>query len=721
MSSWRGLGSRWGSMTVEHGVARVPVNLRAALLILIVTVLEVLVFWGYLTGRTIPAWDFLGSYNTVAYIWWTDGSFFSPIDWIPNSLGGFPGALSLQISGWYLPVGVMSVFGPFTLHASAALSALHVAFGYFGTFALVRSFRLPYVVAILAAVAAFFAVGYFSNAAHVDIVRAYAWIPWVLYILSPKWPWKKWWAVPLAAFVLWQAVTGSYPGIVITFAYVGVVWVVAYQLISKAPFKQFLLPLAISGTIALLLSAPRLLPYFMLGGEAASAAELGDTSRFDLSLIGTLLYGYGESSGFPNDLSMNSFFIPASVLALAFFASMRDRIAQMALTIGIPAVLLGLPLFPWFQATQSLPGLDLSRFTMSDFKPFIILAAVLLACSGLQQLARRKRYSPRGFWVRFATLGLFALGLAAMRKEGPFTRTDWLPGFVILLVCIACIALLRYSSSQHRKAALAGALVGLTALSGVVWAHTTTLPWSHPRAETELNAYGATVDLLLAKRTKPTSLEQRPPRIALPENVTERQIASASWHRAHYLGVDAVGGFMNAKGSATMDLIVANLAMETHAADFRSFMAAPGLVFAGDASSGDLADCVLTADCGGVSATPIYYSPGKFTYRIVLDAPRTLTLNDAYYDGWQAEVCYADDRCEVAEPRRSEQGLIELDGPEGKYDLRLEYTAPGRDLSNLLFVGGIVLTLGAAVAGTILSRRVLNAKLSRSPTEEKTS
>lgn len=685
----------------QHQTWRSARWVRVAILIAILVVLQLSIFWGYLSGATIPSWDFVGSYNTVAFIWWTDGNFFSPVEWIPNSLGGFPAALSLQVSGWYLPVGMMAAFGPFTLHASAALAALHVGFGFVGTFALVRSFRVTFFSSTLAAVAGFFAIGYFSNAAHVDIVRGYAWVPWVLLILSPKWPWRKWWGVAVAAFLLWQAATGSYPGMVIAMVYVGIVWVVAYQLIAKVPLKHFVLPLALSGVIAAMLCVPRLLPYFMLGSDTASAAAFEDTSKFDASLLGTVLFGYGQS-GFPNDLSMNSYFVPATILALLFFASIKDRITKLAISIGVPAAVLGLPFLPWFQAAQSLPGLSLSRFTASDFKPFLVLAAVMLAASGLQQLLRRNGYSQRSFWGRVSLVAMFALALALVRKEGPFTRLDWLPGFSILLSCVLLILLIRLSKSGEIRNVLGAILIALTGVSGAVWAYTTPLPWSHPRIATEIEAYGATVDELISDRAESLTLSQRPPRISLPEGLPPR--IDAYWHRAHYLGIDAVGGFINAKGSKTIELINGNLLSAESGEDFTAFLAGPGLVYAGEATAEAGADCAREARCGPISVTPMKYSAGDLTYGITLDSPAVLTLNEAYYEGWVAEACNSEVGCVDLDPHRSAMGLVELNGPAGQFELRVHYEAPGRTSSNVVFVLGCLLVFVSCIWAPLRSR-----------------
>src|SRR5665647_3658549 len=110
----------------------------------------------------------MGSYNTDAYAWWTEGSFFHPAEWISHAWGGYPAAASIQNSAWYLPVGLVALFPPFTIHASAALAALHYEFGALGVYGLGRAFRLGRIPSTFGLVAYFFVSGFYAQAEHVD-------------------------------------------------------------------------------------------------------------------------------------------------------------------------------------------------------------------------------------------------------------------------------------------------------------------------------------------------------------------------------------------------------------------------------------------------------------------------------------------------------------------------------------------------------------------------
>lgn len=664
--------------------------LRLGTLLLLVVVLEAAIFLPYFTGAKIPPWDFLGSYNTAAFLWWSEGSFFRPMDWVPSSLAGYPAALMLQGSSWYLPVGFFAVFGPFTLHSSAVVSALHVAFGFCGTYALTRSFRLPFSVAAFAAVAGFFAVGYFSNAQHVDIVRAYAWTPWLFLVLSPRWPWQKIWSVPLAALMLWQAVTGMYPGMIFATVYVGVVWVAVFQWQDRPGFRSFLGPLSIATTAATLLCAPRLLPYMLLASD--TAGDLPETSKFDVAMIGTLLFGYGDPGGFPNDISMNSFFLPATVLALCWFADYGQRISRLGLAVGIPAFALGMPFLPWFGLTQSWPGLGLSRFTMSDFKVFILLAVVLLACSGMQCLLKGAPMESTAFWTRFSGALALSIILLTVGISGPYTPWNWLPGFALLLLVLALILSCRFIWSSKRAIVLPIGVLVFTISSGALWAHTTQSPWGVSRISAEIETFGLSVDELISMRPVTAHEVQRPARNPLPNGYDYGMIFSPGWNSSYYTGQDAVGGYVNVKGSETVSRLTESLIDPNSGTAFAEFLAAPGRLLSAEASPENLRACAKSAACGDAAIVPTGYAAGYFKYQVSAANSTTAVLNEAYYAGWAAQACYVDG-CKNLDSSRSADGLIQVSLPEGNYALQVQYHAPGRAVGWVVFATGVAVLI----------------------------
>jgi hypothetical protein len=683
---------------------------RALALFLVIIVLEIIVFRSYFVGRVAPPWDFFGPYNTEAYQWWELGGFFSPRAWVSNAWAGYPSALNLQNSGWYLPVGIASVVAPFTLHVSAIVSALHVALGSLGTYALVRTFKVSFPIALLATVASFFSVGHYSNAQHVDISRAYTWAPWLILVFAPTFPWRRFWSIPLASFVIWQAITGMYPGNTIAFVYVGLIWVITYQLISRVSFRDFLLPLAISGLIAVLLSMPRLLPYAMLHEDAAGT--LAESSSISISMVGTLVFGY-SSAEIGSDISMRSLFIPSTVLVLAFFASWRDRISKLAIALLVPAIVLGVPGWPWSDAAQSLPGLGLSRFGFSDFKVFMVLAIFLLACSGANSIFSLRTHAaiPHRMWASLGAAWVAAASFAVLGLLGPYTRMEWAPGLVLMFVSLAAVSSIFLTPVRNQKWAatvLCGLLILLTVVIGTNWAFTNDLPWRTDRISGETSTFGAPVDELISQRLQLEGLSQRPARVPMPEGADGATAQSSFSNRYSYLNRDSIVAYINLKGSETQSLLEEFLVGSQASKGFADFLTAPGTAITvgrGEAlTTSHFEECSERQSCGAATIVPVSYSPGHFEYEVTNPTPVDAVFNEAYYQGWTARSC-VDGVCEELEPARSAQGLVSIEMPSGHYLLRLDYSVRGAALGWLLFwlgVGGsTVACIWVALRGAV--------------------
>lgn len=670
-------------------------------------------FGRYLIGEIIPPWDFLGAYNTEAYYWWSKTLEGGTPAWVPSVWGGYPSVANLQNGSWYLLVGAFAAAVPFTLHTAAILHVLHVTLGAVGIYLLTRFHGVHQFAAIFAATAWFFVQGFYANAQHVDIVRGYALIPFVVLCMSPRWPWHRVWSVPVAALVFWQFLVGVYPGMVAAAAYVLIPLFAVSLYKMRVRWRTYAIPLATAGVAAALLSMPKFLPYLMLGGRGASAIE--ETSVFDVNLLGTLFFPYGNAT-LGNDISMRSFFVPATVLVLAFFAWWGSRMATLGFAIMLPALILGLPFWPWFDLAQTLPGIGSSRFTMSDFKVFLLLGLVLLAASGLDRMLRTVAPTaslvPRLVPV-FGSGSALALAIL-IGWIGPYTLAEWSPAVIIMLAAIgAVIALVLVRSDQQLqlRQALAMGLVSLTVISGYGWAQATPAPWQVNRTDVEIVTYGSTVDELLASARDNSLLAQRPARTPLVD-VSAAGLNSVAGNAAHYSNRLSISGYVNLKGLPTASQLENSIADPSTGPSLAEFLSEPGTLAVASGSGSWMRiperACarveLFSSLCSEDSIESLSYKPGQHEYAVSMAAESVLVANEPYYVGWTVETCTprSDSTdvtdvvgfCTPLEVTSSSEGLLQIKVPSGAQVIKMQYQNPGYGLALALLMIGAVLPVG---------------------------
>ncbi|MFI2754633.1 hypothetical protein ACGIF2_14475 [Cellulomonas sp. P22] len=700
-----------------------------ALVVAVLVVLELMMFWHYFTGNVVPAPDdFIGSYNNEPLAWWRDGSLVNPVQWMPYSWGGFPAAISIQNGSWYLPIGIAAAITPYSIHAAAVLQALHVAFGALGVYVLGRRWGLARAGTMFGLVTYFFAASFFTNALHPDIVRGAAWAPWVLAVLSPTWAWKRWWGIPVAAVVIWQALAGSYPGVIVAGAYCGMAWVVTSQIVRRPRIKEFLLPLCVAGVGAVLLSAPKYLTAIGLRGTASPTGV--DESIFDWRMIGTTIFPY-DLVGLPNDPSMRAFFLPAACWAAMALVRWRDPLVRVCAGAGGVVLALGMPFMPWYGTLERLPGLDLSRFRMADFRVYLLLVVVVAGMAGISSALARARYEegPNGRWAHpwgtAALAGMAALALAvAVRANYQVPR--WVEPWTLLVASAAVVALLggfgraRWHADRGDLRRWVAVLTVLGAVSGVFWAYAITASWRTERAPLETAVWGETSEQLIDDGAQlEVSSTQRPARAALDELPVSP--LAVNWNSSFYDRQDAVGGYVNLKGQPAFEAALAALDNPATAERMAALYEAPGLAIAvgsdGELPSEEAVEaCAEDHLCGeGLEVMPDGYEPGRLTYRVSSISDASALFNEAYYPGWSVEACDAGtDGCRTLDPRMGAAGLIQADLPAGDWIVTLQYATPHQAAAGVAFIAG---TLLLGVAGSVVALAARRRRFARGQAE----
>ena len=681
----------------------------------LLVVLELVTFSGWLSGATAPQWDFYNQYNTEAWAWWRDGGLFSPPQWMPYAWGGYPALLDAQNSSWYLPVGLLTAVTPLTIHASAVLSALHVAFGALGAFVLLRSFRVSFVPALLGLTVWFFAAGFYSNATHLDINRAYAWMPWIILVIGGSWRWDRWWRWIAAGVILWQGCLSSYPGILVALVYVGAVYVAVTQLTRRPRLKDYLVPLAITAVGAGAMCLLRFLPLYLTRGAGSPSND--DASAFPLRMVGAFLYPYGNDT-LLNDITMRSFFLAAPVFALLPFVVVLTRRTTPFIALAVAAAALGLPIWPWHEAVRSLPGMSLSRFTMSDFKPLLLLGLVLAAVSVIDRLTQRG--SPDGALPTLPkrrVLGAAALGVlvcivfAVVAVVGDYDRLGSVTQLTFLAVSV--VAVWGIVLRPRAAGALGAVLIAVAAGSGLTAALATPQPWTSDRAAVEQLSFGSSVsDLMASYPAIDPDAAQRPARLAPDDVAQPAEALSTTWGRSFYTGEAAVMGYVNLKGSGPFEQINDDLFDGDERREALAFWSAPGVLIRESDSrfptTGQMDACADSGSCGtGVEVTPDGYSTGSLRYRVSTSDTTTLVANEAFYPGWKASLCPSDagKDCQDLPVREADNAGLRLEVPAGDWTLSLDYGIPGQTASFVAFWGGLGLLLTMSVGVEVIRRR----------------
>ncbi|WP_129590749.1 hypothetical protein [Sanguibacter massiliensis] len=685
--------------------------------------LEALVFRRHWSGELTIPWDFTGTYNAEAFAWWEDGGLLHPQQWMPYQWGGYPAAASVQNSSDYLPVGLMSLVMPFSIHAATILHALHAALGAAGAYIMVRRMSLGRYAAAFALVAWFFAVGYYSNAQHVDIARGFAWAPWIIVCVSPWWPWRRWWSIPLAGVLLWQAAISTYPGLLVQIAYGAVALVVVWQVTARPHWRRYLLPLGVAAVGALLLTLHKYIPNLLTRGVSGSPQQ--PEQAFDLGILGTVYLPY-DFDWLPNDLSMRSFFVVAGVLPLVLFARLRSPGWWTGLALAATGILLGVP-GPWNTVTSHLPGMSLSRFQLADSRVLMTLGLVVLAAEGFARVLDRVRSGGPGLLGPVRSTGLVVLLASALGVAlgAGFPTEAWRGPWLLMVGITALIALAASPALAARGNVVASlVVVGVLAaatFSGTTWANENHRPWRVDRLEEETRLWGVTSDELIAARDTGYGGVRRPARVPLPEDATPEAARWPGWSLAYFNGRPTLGGYVNLFGVPSFDAVYDVVMREGPLRqDAIVFWEAPGMlvedVADGVPSTATVGACLETGACGrGLEADATGYTQGEWHYRTVADAATRVVLNETFYPGFVVTACSSS--CVDLPVSAAASGGVAFDLPAGTNDVTIVYRTPGWTASWIVFWAGFAV-LGCAASwrlGAVISTAVLSRRGRRSP------
>lgn len=461
----------WLRSTPEMAISSVPergslertprrpgaVPLAALVLLLVATVG---VFWQQLFDHWTFPWDFVGSYSaTPAFVAATVGRAHL-LSWTPFVASGFPVEIDPQ-AGVYFPawwiLGALHI--PVTLRVVTAVQVAHVLFGSIGVLLLARVRRLGWSWAVLAAVAYLFFGGFYGEAEHADIFRGFAYLPWLLWALTPP-DEARWWRLAAVPPLAWLVVSGAYPGQTVSFGIVGLVYLsVALWAAGREMTIRHLGALLLAGASAAAVCVAALLPYLRAEHahelirvmEPTAAVRAGASLSFQ-DLLGLYLNNFA----WEYDGTVAAVCVGAPVLVGLACARMRT-VRRQAPLLAAGAVALLLAMTPKIgfvgRAMVDWRPLFPSRFPAADYKAMVAIALIVVSAEAWSQIAARPRALP---WK--AALAGSALLLGALLSPSAFGHPTYRLGLLIL-VLMACVALVALRPSPRLMALLLVVLV----------------------------------------------------------------------------------------------------------------------------------------------------------------------------------------------------------------------------------------------------------------------
>lgn len=702
-------GSRRSGLFLHHTLV------QGLIPVLVLAGVTCIVFFDHLRGLATFPWDFTGGYHAQAVGWYSNGSFLEPTQWMPWTSFGFPAYLAPQSGSWYPPLAVLDALGlEYDLVLATRVQVLHVLWGALGIYYFLGTFTLSRFARLVGAVAFLFVPAFFANSEHVDIVRGYAWIPWVLVALSSQHA-KRWYSFVLGPLVLFCFFTGAYPGLFLPMLLTAAIWVV-YQhrvLSLEEPERQssYCATVLIIMVCGLLASALKWLPAAMSLDEFTRA--LPQIDSLVPPLLPTTLLPY-DFAFLPHDVTMRSLFVPLPILAATMLVVRPGPARTLATWLLVVGATGASALWGLTAVYREVPLMTLSRFPVSDWRVVIVLALTLLGALGLDLLRSESVPSP------YLRKRLF---LAAMCAGGLLWYADSL-GFpagdraiVTAFLSATIVALLWFSRARspasRRSAQL---LIMVVVVVNGFWYHSSVdRAWNYRSpASFESSQFGAPIAEIIRNRDS-SVLEARPPRLVLHtlEEIrgNPRLVQDPRYNLAYYQGTFAAFGYDNLPGFDSLMKISARLLKDDleSAEELFSFLLAGSKVLILDPGQNvdavDLASCATTEDFACAVAEGDV-AMGRFGINgavFSIDAAEAVTIveNESWARGWSAVLESPDgERLEI-EAIEVGPGLRGWSIPPGLWSLTTRYRTPFESWGWLAFASSIL------IAGIFGGRRAL--------------
>jgi hypothetical protein len=453
----------------SSGLRRLPRHTGAVLFAgLLLLALTLWVFRLQLFDNWSFPWDFLGTYSTTpAFVADTIGR-GNPVSWSPFVASGFPVDVDPQ-AGLYFPVWWIlgALHAPLTLRALAAIQVAHVLFGAVGVLILARARRVAMPWATVAAVAYLFFGGFYGQAEHADIFRGFAYLPWLLWALTPPAGGGRWTRLAAVAPLAWMVVSGAYPGQTVSFGILGAVYLVVALLTGeRSTWRRYRVALLLAILASAAVCVAVLLPYVRAdqAGELYRTIEPTAAVRSMFAISPLDFFGlYLNNFAWTYEGTITTWAIGIPIL-VGLACARRETLRRQAplLACGAAALTLGMTPKIGFigRAMASVQPLFPSRFPAADYKAAVAIALIVLSADAWSTIAARPARGKRQAAVALLCGALIAGALLMPSTHAQPTRELWL----VIAVSVACGLI---ASIRLPRSALVVLLVALVVVDGM--------------------------------------------------------------------------------------------------------------------------------------------------------------------------------------------------------------------------------------------------------------
>lgn len=661
------------------------------LVLLILTVQNIAIYFGHYFMHHVFPWDFAQGYYAFTAFWTTavDQGLFP--QWIPFQSMGYPLAMNLQSGMYYPPLWLFPAFGiPYTLTAAVVVQCLHVLFGSIGMFFFLRVKLGSQMLALTGAIMFQFFGGFYSNAEHVDIIRAFAITPWLFHAFSfqlvrPVSSLSLRTAIAaievrnllIPIFVYLMAV-GGYPGNFVSSLFVLAVYVLLQMAKSCLHLKSAAQSFS-TAVSALLLTLLGLAMAFVHLGPAW--LEKGSLTREHTSASIAKMGLWFEhlptlflsNSSLPGEISMTSCYItlPAAVL-LAFlpFEKVKEFWMESALLVLALLMVAG-PKSPVFTSiVKALPPLNYSRFPSSDYRIFIGIFLILLGMAALKSVSENILSLPLFTAKALVSAILLFVGYVYFQKIDPLLSFPSLPFAALLTIAGLTLVALYWGGNKKVPVTFMYAVVALLALADGVRVipllelhrgGAVVSTWRDKDSYFGYKAYGhrTTGGKLPVYDILGNPPSSRPSRI---DSQSARGFSWAGYLTGNYLASDSGGTKLT-----TLQKIENN-------PDLNHYMLLPWvpILFRPDYGNGTGTEAPLLAN---ESIRQTRYGLDAVQYRVRLNSPRFMIENETYFNGWKATLTGGAINSEIS-AISFQEGVRGWQLPAGEYTMEARFQFP---------------------------------------------